>query len=502
MAHGPVLQQQLNALATRAQRSLGRWAFARDLRMTVRDSLVWLLVAPILLLSAQVVLLLVGRGPLAWPAMVWVLLAVAGPVVYVAVRMASLAKGRHLDRRACLGAFDLQLTSNDRLVTADEFLAAGASDHFRQAAIDDAADHLARASATTLDEKALPAWAISRRSWAATFAAAALIVGALWLGDVASGIRNAPDAETVLTTADLQTVPARVAAALLDLRPNPPRPDRPEAAEAVQANASQPSADASPKTPRTDQEADGQSHAGGQASSKSASQAMSSSGTPSNQQTPSQPLEEDPPQPQDAAATTQAKKAEGKKGQQQASSATSGQGQSKSSSSDSNSIPATDQPDRAGANKDDGKDEEGMQDEEEEEKTSGVERPSLRRNKPPVDRNLSNRPATDQAGPNANGRSGPGGRKKTRGVPAMILGVPTPDRIQGMTNPGRSKVTQENSTPKEEPQSALTAEERAARENPFGYIEHPVLRPWMQTLVEKYFLQLRGKTELPPIRKE
>ena len=71
-----------------------------------------------------------------------------------------------------------------------------------------------------------------------------------------------------------------------------------------------------------------------------------------------------------------------------------------------------------------------------------------------------------------------------------------------MTNPGRSKVTQENSTPKEEPQSALTAEERAARENPFGYIEHPVLRPWMQTLVEKYFLQLRGKTELPPIRKE
>ena len=81
MAHEPGLQQQLNDLAARAQRSLVRWAFARDLRMTVRDSLVWLLVAPILLLSAQVVLLLVGRGPLAWPAMVWVLLAVAGPVV-------------------------------------------------------------------------------------------------------------------------------------------------------------------------------------------------------------------------------------------------------------------------------------------------------------------------------------------------------------------------------------------------------------------------------------
>ncbi len=502
MAQEPLLQQQLNHLAVRAQRSLGRWAFARDFRLTVRDSLVWLLVAPVLLSGVQVALLLAGRGPLTWPTLAWVLLSLAGPVGFVVARMASLAKHRQLGRRTCLGAFDLQLNSHDRLVTADEFLAGGASDHFRQAAIDDAADHIARASETTLDEKALPAWAISQRSWAAAVVALALIVGAQWIGHVALGIRNAPDAATVLTTANLQTLPARVAASLLDLRPNPPRPDRPAPDEAAQANAAQPSPDASPRTPRTDQEADGQSHAGGQASSRSASQAMASSGTPSNQQTPSQPLEEDPPQPQDAAAAAQAKKAEGKKGQQQASSATSGQGQSKSSSSDSNSIPATDQPDRAGANKDDGKDEEGIQDEQEEEKTSGVERPSLRRNKPPVDRNLSNRPATDQAGPNANGRSGPGGRKKTRGVPAMILGVPTPDRIQGMTNPGRSKVTQENSTPKEEPQSALTAEERAARENPFGYIEHPLLRPWMQNLVEKYFLQLREKGGTPPLRKE
>ncbi len=501
-AQGPGLQQQLNDLAARAQRSLGRWAFSRDLRLAVRDSFVWLLAAPILLSCVQVALLLAGRGPLVWPVAVWVLLSMAGPLVFVIVRMAALAKHRQLDRRACLGAFDLQLGSNDRLVTADEFLAAGASDHFKEAAIDDAAGHVAQAIDTTLDEKALPAWAISRRSWASAFAAVALIIGALWIGDVASSIRNAPDAETVLTTADLQTMPARVAAALLDLRPNPPRPDRPASDEAAQANAAPPSADASPKTPRTDQEADGQSHAGGQASSRSASQAMASSGTPSNQQTPSQPVEEDPPQPQDAAATAQAKKAEGKRGQQQASSATSGQGQSKSSSSDSNSIPATDQPDRAGANKDDGKDEEGIQDEQEEEKTSGVERPSLRRNKPPVDRNLSNRPATDQAGPNANGRSGPGGRKKTRGVPAMILGVPTPDRIQGMTNPGRSKVTQENSTPKEEPQAAMTAEARAARETPFGYIEHPLLRPWMQNLVEKYFLQLREKSGNPNVKKE
>jgi hypothetical protein len=496
------LQQHLDALAARANRTLSKWSFTRDLRLTTRDALVWLLAAPVVLFGIQIVMLIAGRGPLPLPLWGWALLAVAGPVVYVVSRMAALAKERHLDRRECLGAYDLQLGTNDRLVTADEFIRSlgadvgrGSSasaelnaDHFRQAAIEDAAEHIARANATTLESKPLPDWSISRRSWLSALGAAAVIALAVWLANIAIGIRSAPDPESVMANAALQTMPARVAASLLDLKPNPTRTDRKAPNEPAQPGAPQAAQDPSRRTPRTAQDADGNSHAGGQANSRSSSQAMSSSGTASNQQNPSQPLAEDPPQEQQESAAAKAAKKDGKKAEQQSSSATSGQGQSRSSSSDTNSIPATDQPDRAGANKDDGKDEEGAQDEVEEEKTAGVERPGLRRNKPPVDRNLSNRPAGDQPNPNANGRSGPGGRKKTRGVPAMILGIPTPDRIQGMTNPGRSKVTQENSTPKEEPQSALNAEQRTARELPFGHVEHPLLRPWMLTLVEKYFL--------------
>ncbi len=489
------LQQNLNALAARARGVLARWAFARDLRLTMRDALLWLLAAPVALFAVQIVLLLSRRGPLPLPVWSWALLSLAGPIVFVAMRLGALAQHRQPDRRTCLGAFDLQLETKDRLVTADQFLASSSeagsldpADNFKQAAIEDAAGHIARACQTPLEPKPLPQWSISRRSWLSAVGAVALIAGALWLGNIAIGIRSAPDAEALIATADLQTLPARIAASLLDLKPNPPRPDRQTPSDPAQPSSPQTAPDASAKTPKTDQDADGQSHAGGQANSRSSSQAMSSSGTPSNQQTPSQPLEQDPPQDQQASATTKARKSEGKKAEQQASSATSGQGQSKSSSSDSNSIPATDQPDRAGANKDDGKDEGANQDEVEEEKTAGVERPSLRRNKPPVDRNLSPRPAGDQPNPNANGRSGPGGRKKTRGVPAMILGIPTPDRIQGMTNPGRSKVTQENSTPKEESQPALNAEQRSPRELPFGQVEHPLLKPWMLNLVEKYFL--------------
>jgi hypothetical protein len=488
------LRQRLDELANRSERVLARWAFARDVRLTVRDSLVWCLAAPVVLFSAHIALILARRGPLPLPAWGWALLSLAGPIVFVAVRMTSMAAGRALDRRACLGAYDLQLDNQDRLVTADEFLARvpaaahDASDNFRLAAIDDAAQHIARAEATTLEPKALPDWSMSRRGWASVPAAIALILAAVWVGGIATRTQNAPDAEAVLASTDLHTLPARIVATILDLRPNPARAERPEADEPAAAGNTQSTPDLSPRTPKTDQDADGQSHAGGQANSRSASQAMSSSGTPSNQQNPSQPLEHDPPQDQQSSASAKARKSDSKKSEQQASSATSGQGQSKTSSSDSSSIPATDQPDRAGANKDDGKDEEGAPEEVEEEKTAGVERPSLRRNKPPVDRNLSPRAAGDQPNPNANGRSGPGGRKKTRGVPAMILGVPTPDRIQGMTNPGRSKVTQESSTPKEEPQSALAAEQRRPRDTPFGQVDHPRLQPWMQNLIEKYFL--------------
>jgi len=501
------VRSALDDLAGRAHRFLAKWAFGRDLRLACRASLAYLLVAPALLLGAQTTLILLDRAPLAWPVWAWALLSIAGPAVFIAARVAMLAGERRHDRRACLGVFDQQLGTRDRLVTADEFLAAGlrahdAADRFKAAAIEDAQPFIARALHAEIEPRALPAWSVAPRTWAAVPAAIALILATVWLGRLADTMRATPGDEGLQATVDLDTLPAKIAAALLDLRPASPRPDRQAPDERVAASNAQSSPDMSPPTAKTERHADGQSHAGGQANTRSSSQAMSSTGTPSNQQMPSQAVEEDPPQEQQNAASTPPKKTDGNKTQQQATSATSGQGQSKSSTSDSNAIPATDQPDRAGANKDDGPDEGGIQDEVEEEKTAGVERPSLRKNKPPVDRNLSPRPTGDQPDPNANGRSGPGGRKKTRGVPAMILGVPTPDRITGMTNPGRSKVTQENSTPEEEPQAALTAEQRQAREAAFGYLEHPLLRPWMQSLVEKYFLQLRERAPTQPPAKD
>ena len=489
------LRQSLDTLAERSRRALSAWALRRDLRLAVIGSIVWLLAVPVVLFAAQAVLAATGRAPIAWPLWAWIALTIAGPIIFVAVRVATLAPARRQDRRTSLGAYDLQLDSRDRLVTADEFLSEPESP-FKAAAIEDAAPIAARALDTSLDSRELPAWKVSAKSWAAIPAALALILAAMWLGRLAMTVRGEAGPGTSPVAVDLDTLPAKVVARLLDLRPQSRAPER-RASDPAAPNDAPSSRDVSPPTTKSALGAEGQSYNGGQANSRSSSQSMSSTGTPSNQQTPSPPLdEEQPPEPQKP-STTLPKKPDSTKVPPQASSATSGQGMSKSSSNDKTAIPAADTPDRAGANKDDGPDQAGIQDEVEEEKTAGVERPSLRKNKPPVDRNLSPRPTGDQPNPNANGRSGPGGRKKTRGVPSMILGVPTPDRIQGLTNPGRSKVTQENSTPKEEPQSALTAEQRRARDAAFGHVDHPLLQPWMLNLVEQYFLQLRGKTPPP-----
>jgi hypothetical protein len=69
----------------------------------------------------------------------------------------------------------------------------------------------------------------------------------------------------------------------------------------------------------------------------------------------------------------------------------------------------------------------------------------------------------------------------------MILGVPVPDRVQGLPNPGLVRTVQKKTVPKEEQVVAAQAQSRGARTGEIGHIEHPLLRPWMKDLVRDYF---------------
>ncbi len=90
------------------------------------------------------------------------------------------------------------------------------------------------------------------------------------------------------------------------------------------------------------------------------------------------------------------------------------------------------------------------------------------------------------------------GFKKSRGVAAMILGVPLPDRIKGISNEGREKSKQDQIEPEEEQVGQVEAQNRPARDRALGHIEHPVLSAFEKALVRDYFVglndQARDKT--------
>ena len=98
----------------------------------------------------------------------------------------------------------------------------------------------------------------------------------------------------------------------------------------------------------------------------------------------------------------------------------------------------------------------------------------------------------NQASPDANGRGGPGERKKSRGVAGLVLGVPIPDHVKGQSNPGRVKVNQERVQPQGEQMPGDTAKDRGQRSSPAGHLSERTLDTPMRRIVRDYFLKNRA----------
>ena len=127
----------------------------------------------------------------------------------------------------------------------------------------------------------------------------------------------------------------------------------------------------------------------------------------------------------------------------------------------------------------------------EEQEAASSMRPMLSQRKAPANRQLGQSGMGEDENPDANGRGGPGGLKKTRGVAAMLLGVPMPDRLQGAPNPGRMKVQREQSQPQDQFAEAVGAQARGKRDGQIGYVANQNLSPWMEDLVKDYFVSIR-----------
>ena len=504
------LRAQLDAISRAGAQCLRSWRWKVALREAACWSPLWLGAVPLVVLLARVIGILDG-APLSLRTMAGLTLAgsanmwnvgatLAGPLFYIVGRVGwSVVQYQPL-RAATLALHDRNLETKDRLVIADEFLGSAelttdaAHSAFMRAAVDDARECASAALATPLPPLPVPGWTIQRASWWGVPVAALLIL----LGRVAIGpgaLAQPAAGKPLPLVADASPVAKLADNANLNNR-RAPRPP----AEAEPAAPDEKSAASTPQMPRRakkEQPMDGQPASGGGAQANSSNSGTRSAGLASSQRSkpnekkPEMAKTEEPEEKESAAAKPKPRKK--KDTGQLAMDSNSGQGKSSSSSSNLNPFEAPEQPDKSGLDPKADAEDDGDQDEDEQEKTTGVNKPMDDTKAPAVDRNLSTQPPGD--GPPGNGRGGPGELKKTRGVPSMILGIPIPDRVPGTPSPGRSKVTQEYTRPKEESHPQLEALSHTTRTGAVGHIEQPDLLPWRRSLVESYFISVRQRAE-------
>jgi len=492
------LRVRLDQLAERGASHLRRKAVHEASERGIDRAIPFLFVAPAAFVFIQLLHWVHGdpRWDLPWYAILIAMLVV--PAVLFIARYVK-ARTRPVSRSAALAAFDRAGALEDRMVTADEFLARDDDNPFVDAALDDAEAHVDRAlelqlaspERLTFDEP---------RAW--RLGTAAVLTGLLvWmLGEPAHGAlqlaKQREVARAALPTdiaAEESEKPSVDRTKTRETERSEPVPDSPQDAGEVKEGA----ADVSKKAKKTE----GRTGAGLSSNAESSKGAGSARGAPTNQGQPlktkkkkeineeaKEPKKKDTPTPEAP-----------KKLVTEESGSTTGRGSSRGSNKNPVTSDWSSKDQVTSADDDEIEDDEDVEDESEDSEARGGMQPSLRDRKPPVSRDLSigfgNQPS-----PDANGRGGPSEQKKSRGTASLVLGVPIPDRVKGQPNPGKTKTTQERVEPRRENADPLDAQDRTPRANPIGPVARPQLSAWMRDLVRAYYLKLRSRNETKDTR--
>ena len=486
----PGIGRDLEEIVVQGRRRLRSWAAKEALQAAFSHLFLVALIVPCLALAGNLV------GFVATP--IWpfgnaatVVVAVLAPLAIMVVHALVIFLREKTDRRVCLALYDQLLGLKGRFQAADEFLATGAEGAFERAAIDDAAPFARRARLAELPAVRTRPPALRAERWPLAVAGVLTLAAAILLGELTPGVgANGPG------------IPDRLAARFLTddgkLVAEEFEPPRPKSVSRRSLDGQRLSS-LGESRPEAERERTSRSDAGtGDARSSSANSSAAASlarqagraaagasgeGTSRRnepRERPAKPRRENESRPEE----TREQKPEASQG------VAGGRGRSSGSRTSASDQAAADNKARneeaEGDATDDAEDEE-----DEEQKGASTQRPMLNNRKAPVDRSLSPSGIGDQENPDANGRGGPGGLKKTRGVAAMLLGVPMPDHLRGKSNPGRVKVQRERADP--EPKTSLpdNASDRGTRRESIGYLPHPVLAPWMQDTVRGYFLAER-----------
>ena len=440
-----------------------------------------------------------------FPLWLWIGLTVSVPLAWLFYKAATLQIS--IDRQRALLAADKQIGSAERITTADDFMRRSSADGFMKAAVDDASEWAKRGRVAKL-EHSKTRRPDSRAAWFAIPGSAILLALVFFVGQFA---RPATLADVGLSDTNLQL---QESAAVTDPDTEEQREDAPEETEEeVRKESSKKpqkqkavnrQGDANAAIPDNAEESDGKLNEGETRESQQASNPSSARGAPSASGQPSKSDETPKPRKKKKKKSKPEREREKKEREQdeKPSGASSGQGSSKGS--DNNAAPSDwASTSQAATPEDDNVEEEDdVDDEEEEQESRGGVQPNMRDRRTPVNRDLQIGFGSARPNPDANGRGGPGGQKKSRGVASLVLGVPIPDRVNGQPNKGRIRITQQRITPEIEESDPVGAQDRTALNGPVGPIHHPELEPWLQNLVRRYFLDQREKAPLRTSEKD
>ena len=456
-----------------------------------------MLVVPALAIGAQIIRWYLGFSPnpiLSWPT--WAILALLTPIGWLFAR--ALTQQIEITRRRALQTADRMLGSTERLETADSFLQNDARNGFMDAAIEDASSWAQQGKELELTRpKSSPS--VFNALWPIPVAAAAILFSSLLSGlerprvqAEKSNPQLADEFPAPLTEPETPANRPEVDDEVEDKEETPRTKPEQRQDKAVNRQGS-----AGAAIPDTAEESSGKLSEGETRESQQSANPSNAKGSPSASGQPSKSGDETK-RKKKSPKKSPAKEREKKEREQEdkPSGATAGQGSSKGS--DNNAAPSDWASTSQSATPDDEdlEDEDQVDDEEEEQESRGGIQPNMRDRRTPVNRDLQIGFGSNRPNPDANGRGGPGGQKKSRGVASLVLGVPIPDRVNGQPNKGRIRITQQRITPEAESSQLQAAETRPKKSEVLGEIHHPQLTPWLHEYVKNYFLEQRAKHAL------
>ena len=430
-----------------------------------------------------------------------VVLVVAIPVVFIGLwAFFGFSFGR-VDRQTSLALFDRELGLKDRLQSADEFRLKEQATPFEQAAITDAMPHAEQALQTRLANIDIAKPAMDTIKWPLVFAAMFIFV----LGLSTNGLQFEKSTVELAMIDPDHTEPHESEE---DVKPpvfpdeksteqDVPEPDSPVAEEqkptdmkkATEATNSMSSLAESEEAQSVPQQT---SESGLSASASKQNQPGQAASNISGLGNEKQKEEEEVAQKKKPKKSKPEKENDSKEEEKDDSASGIAGGKGTGSGKQSASTEMLEQHSRSREDDfDQDVDQESDDEEDEEQEAASAAKPMLNQRKAPVDRQLTPSGVGFEENEDANSRGGPGGLKKTRGVAAMLLGVPMPDKLRSQINVGRIKVQRERSIPIPNQVQTTNSENRGQMDDSVGTFSRTELKPWMRDVAKKYFLDLR-----------